>query len=170
MTAGLRMTPEAYADFLRKRKAGAPVPSNVSIEPVVASAAVSPADAKVLRAHASKQRFQALGRLPKGRMNKTEAAYAELLEQRKQTRQVLWWKFHPMNVRLADNTFYEVDFLVMAADGHLEIHETKGGHTTDKGQLKLKLCGEALPVFRMFKAIKQAKKDGGGWAIEEYSA
>jgi hypothetical protein len=177
MTAGLRWTPEAYAEYLRGRGTDtAAVPSAVPVPAVAApvereaSKSLSAEETKVLRAHRSKQRFQALGRLPKGEMNKTEREYSEFLEERKRAGQVLWWKFHPMRVRLASNTFYEVDFLVMTAEGHLEIHETKGGHTTDKGQLKIKLCGEALPVFRMFKVIKKTKKAGGGWQIEEYSA
>ncbi|RKP44769.1 hypothetical protein D7S86_27180 [Pararobbsia silviterrae] len=123
-----------------------------------------------MRAHAANQAFQALGRLPKGTMNKTEGQYADFLEEQKRIGKVLFWKFHPFNVRLANNTFYEVDWLVLPFDMVLEIHETKGGRTTDKGQLKLKLCGEVLPVFRMKKVIKQTKADGGGWLIEEYSA
>jgi hypothetical protein len=115
------------------------------------------------------QRFQALGRLPKGKMNKTEAAYAALLEQQKREGRIIDYKFHPMNIRLADRTFYEVDFLVLHADMTLAIHETKGGFTTDKGQMKIKVCAEAMPWFRFLKCVKQAKKDGGGWKIEEFN-
>jgi hypothetical protein len=114
-------------------------------------------------------RFQALGRLPKGSMNKTEAAYAEHLERERQAGRVIGYKFHPMNIRLADRTFYEVDFLVLHADMTLAIHEVKGGFTTDKGQTKIKVCAETMPWFRFFKCIKQAKKDGGGWKIEEFN-
>jgi hypothetical protein len=115
------------------------------------------------------QRFQALGRLPKGSMNKTEAAYAELLEQQKRSGQIVDFKFHPMNIRLADRTFYEVDFLVLHADMTLAIHETKGGFTTDKGQMKIKVCAESMPWFRFLKCIKQPAKNGGGWKIEEFN-
>ncbi|WP_429565724.1 hypothetical protein [Paraburkholderia sp. MM6662-R1] len=125
---------------------------------------------KVLRAHKRMQRFQALGRLPKNRMNRTETAYAALLEQRRLAGDILAWDFHPFNVRLATNTFYEIDWLVIAADRGVEIHETKGGLTTDKGQVKLKLCGERLPYFRMFKVTRLPKKAGGGWRVLEYSA
>ena len=113
--------------------------------------------------------WQALGRLPKGTMNKTEAEYSQLLEQKKLSGEILDYKFHPMRVRLGNNTYYEVDFLVMAADYGLEIHEVKGGFTSDKGQLKIKLCAEVLPYFRMFKVEKQAKKNGGGWKITDFS-
>lgn len=113
-------------------------------------------------------RFHALGRLPKDQMNKTERAYSVLLDEEKRQGLVIDWKFHPMRVRLADNTFYEVDFLVLHADLGLAIHETKGGYTTDKGQMKIKLCAEVLPYFRMVKATKLPQKLGGGWKREEF--
>lgn len=115
------------------------------------------------------ERFRALGRLPKGKMNKTEAQYAEELERQRQLGIIRDWKFHPMNIRLADRAFYEVDFLVFHGDGTLAIHETKGSYTTDKGQLKIRLAAEAMPWFRFFKCIKLSAKDGGGFKVEEYN-
>lgn len=122
----------------------------------------------VLRKQAARDRFHALGRLPKGTMNKTEAAYAALLDVDKAAGRIVDWKFHPMNVRLAANTFYEVDFLVLDADLRISIHEVKGEYTTDKGQMKIKLCAEALPWFKFLKVTKLSLKNGGGWKIEEY--
>ena len=113
-------------------------------------------------------KFHAIGRMPKNKMNKTEEAYSLLLDQKKQSGEILDWKFHPMNVRLADNTFYEIDFLVVAKDRELQIHETKGTYTTEVGNIKIKLCAEVLPWFRFVKCIKQSKKDGGGWVFKEY--
>lgn len=113
-------------------------------------------------------KFHAIGRVPKGRMNKTEEAYSIRLESLKQAGEILDWKFHPMNVRLADNTFYEIDFLVVAKDRELQIHETKGTYTTEVGNIKIKLCAEVLPWFRFIKCIKQSKKDGGEWVFKEY--
>jgi hypothetical protein len=113
-------------------------------------------------------RFHALGRLPKDQMNKTERAYSALLDEERRRGEVIDWKFHPMRVRLADNTFYEVDFLVLHADMRLAIHETKGGFVTAHGQMKIKLCAEVLPYFRMVKATKLSAKQGGGWTREEY--
>lgn len=111
------------------------------------------------------KRWQALGRLPKGDMNKTEAAYAAHLAERQALGGIQWFKFHPMRVRLAANTFYEVDFFVLDASGQLEIHEVKGGYTSEKGQMKIKLCAEALPIFRM---LKVSKLKGGGWKFEDF--
>jgi len=113
-------------------------------------------------------RFHALGRLAKDQMNKTERAYSVLLDEEKRQGLVIDWKFHPMRVRLADNTFYEVDFLVLHADMRLAIHETKGGFVTQHGQMKIKLCAEVLPYFRMIKATKLSQKQGGGWKREDF--
>jgi hypothetical protein len=123
---------------------------------------------KALKADVALKKFQALGRLPKDKMNKTERAYADLLEMRTSSGSIIDWKFHPMNVRLAANTFYEVDFLVIDASLRLSIHEVKGGYTTEKGQLKIKLCAEALPWFVFIKVSKQPAKLGGGWKVEEF--
>lgn len=136
------------------------------------SARLSEKDFAKLTAPARKtghQRWQALGRLPKGTMNKTEEAYAQELERQKQAGQILDYKFHPMRIRLADNTYYEVDFLVLHGDRSLAIHETKGGYTSDKGQLKIKLVAELMPWFGFYKAVKQPKKDGGGFRLEDFS-
>ncbi|GGX11258.1 hypothetical protein GCM10007242_16680 [Pigmentiphaga litoralis] len=137
-------------------------------EEQLAARQANQAVARVLRADAAMKKFQALGRLPKNKMNKTEEAYSRHLDQQKQRGEVIDWKFHPMRIRLADNTFYEVDFLVLHADLRVAIHETKGGFTTDKGQMKIKVCAETLPWFSMIKATKLPAKLGGGWKLEEF--
>lgn len=114
------------------------------------------------------ERWQALGRLKDGELNKTEQEFAALLEQWKQVGTVLWWKAHPFNIPLAKNTFYRLDFLVLHSDGLLTMYEVKGGYTSEKGQMKIKLAAEALPVMRMVKASKRAQKDGGGFKLEEF--
>jgi hypothetical protein len=108
----------------------------------------------------------ALGRIAKGKMNGTETAYAQRLDALKHDGTIIDWKFHVLRVRLADNTYYEPDFIVMTADRELQIHECKGSFTTDKGQIKVKLCAEVLPWFRVFKCSKQ--KDGS-WIIQEFN-
>lgn len=111
------------------------------------------------------KRLQALGRLKTGQMNKTEAAYAEHLERIKGT-VIAWYKFEGMKFRLADNTFYTPDFMVMASDGVLQAHEVKG-FWTDDARVKIKIAADMYPIqFMAFKP--KTKKDGGGWAQEEF--
>jgi len=110
--------------------------------------------------------LQALGRLKTGTMNKTEAAYAAMLDARRHAGEVAWFKFEGIKLRLADNTFYTPDFAVMLADGALEMHEVKG-FWQDDARVKIKIAADLYPM--RFVAIRvQSKKEGGGWAPEEF--
>jgi hypothetical protein len=108
----------------------------------------------------------ALGRLKTGQMNKTEQAYAQHLSNEQHAGLIQWHKFEGIKLRLADNTFYTPDFAVMSADGVMECHEVKV-FLQDDARAKIKVAADLYP-FR-FVAIKaKAKKDGGGWAVEEF--
>lgn len=100
-------------------------------------------------------------------MNKTEAAYAAHLEAEKLAGRVLWYRFEGVKLRLADLTFYSPDFAVMLAGGELEMHEVKGGVWEDDARVKIKVAADQYP-FRFLAVYRQAKKDGGGWEVEEF--
>ena len=108
----------------------------------------------------------ALGRLKSGAMNKTESAYADHLELMKRAGTVAWYRFEGIKLRLADNTFYSPDFAVMLSDGTMEIHEVKGFWVED-AKVKIKVASEMYP-FRFIAVKVRAKKDGGGWSIEDF--
>lgn len=110
---------------------------------------------------------QALGRLKPGQKNKTEQRYGEHLEQRRIAGEVAWYKFEGVKLRLADNTFYTPDYAVMLADGQMEMHECKG-HWTDDARVKIKVAADIYP-FRFIAVKAKAKKDGGGWGMEDFS-
>lgn len=112
-----------------------------------------------------KRGLQALGRLKTGAMNKTEQAYAATLEQRRHVGEIAWFKFEGIKLRLADNTFYSPDFAVMLADGQLEMHEVKG-YMQDDANVKIKVASDLYPM-RFIVVRVRAKKDGGGWRIDE---
>ena len=101
----------------------------------------------------------------RGRMNKTEARYAERLEVLKAAGDVLGWHFEGVTLRLAKRTTYTPDFMVVKPDC-IEIHEVKG-FWRDDARVKWKTAAEMFPWFR-FLAIQEAK--GGGWKIEIYEA
>lgn len=122
-----------------------------------------PAAAAPAPAASPKARMQALGRLPAGTMNKTEAEYGAVLDA---DPTVVWKKFEGFKLRLADNTFYTPDYAVMRADGALECHEVKG-HWEDDARVKIKVAASLYP-FRFIAVTKRAKKDGGGFAQEEF--
>lgn len=111
-------------------------------------------------------KHRALGRLPVGHMNKTEAAYDAHLRQLFHAGDVLWHKFEGVKLRLADNTFYTCDFAVLPATGVLEMHEVKG-FWQDDARVKIKVAASLYP-FRFVAVKARAKKNGGGWELEEF--
>lgn len=108
----------------------------------------------------------ALGRLKAGQMNKSEEAYNSHLEQLRAAGEIQWFRFEGLKLRLADATFYTPDFAVMAADGVIECHEIKG-FWQDDARVKIKLAADQYP-FRFVALKAKAKKDGGGWSVEEF--
>lgn len=114
-----------------------------------------------------KRSIQALGRLKVGAMNKTEAWYeTNVLKPLMQGGEVLWYRFEGLKLRLADNTFYTPDFVVMTETGLMECHEVKG-FWTDDARVKIKVAAEQYP-FRFIAVKARAKKNGGGWDREVF--
>lgn len=110
--------------------------------------------------------MQALGRLKTGVMNRMESDYDKMLSARKFAGEIAWYRFEGVKFRLADNTFYTPDFAVMLADGAMECHEVKG-FWQDDARAKIKIAADQYP-FRFVAVKAKAKKDGGGWAEEEF--
>ncbi|WP_313453240.1 DUF1064 domain-containing protein [Stutzerimonas nitrititolerans] len=98
-------------------------------------------------APAGKQRIQALGRMKPGQMNKTEARYAQLLDQRKLAGEVLWYAFEAVKLKLADNTHLTVDFFVLLSNGELQAHDVKGAKAMveDDAKAKMKVAADKFP-------------------------
>lgn len=96
-------------------------------------------------------------------MNQTEARYAEHLATLEREGKVVGWDYEGFKLRLADKTFYTPDFLVILADGRIELHEVKG-HWEDDARVKIKVAAAQKPWFT-FVAVKWAK---GGWEYERF--
>jgi hypothetical protein len=111
------------------------------------------------------ERMQKLGRLGTGRMNKTEAAYEQVLATRLHLGEILWYRFEAHKLRLADNTFYTPDFPVITATGEIEFHEVKG-YWTDKARAKTKVAAAQFP--HRFIAVKRAGRHG--WQFEDMTS
>jgi hypothetical protein len=106
-------------------------------------------------------------RQPKTGPNKTEQEYLDLLEHRRQAGEILWYGFERMKLKLANNTFYTPDVLLLTASGELEFHEIKG-FWEDDARVKIKVAAEDFPFIRFVAVKKLAKKNGGGWETEEF--
>lgn len=105
-----------------------------------------------------------------GRMNRTEAAYADLLEGLRISGAILRWRYEPLKLRLADRTFYEPDFMIITSDGLIELHEVKGrtgagpGGWMDDARVKIKVAAEMYEEFLFIGASKIK----GGWKHETF--
>lgn len=111
----------------------------------------------------------ARGRKPRipGQMNKTEQAYNDHLLLLYKAGEILCFSFEAIKLRLAPNTFYTPDFLVMQNDCSLEFHEVKG-HWEDDARVKVKVAADKYPMFRFLAVKALPKKQGGGWEIEGF--
>lgn len=110
----------------------------------------------------------ALGKLPFGKMNKTEEAYDAYLKSLMLADKIAWYKFEAIKLRLADNTFYTIDFAVVPTKTMvLEMHEVKG-FWQDAARVKIKVAASQYP-FVFVAVTARAKKHGGGWQYEEFS-
>lgn len=106
----------------------------------------------------------ARGRLPASKMNKTEAAYSRHLWELTIAGEVIWFRFQPMRLRLADGSFFTPDFGVLTRDCLFEFHETKG-FWREAARVRIKIAAELFP----FRFIAITRPMGGGWEREEFS-
>jgi hypothetical protein len=111
----------------------------------------------------NKKAIFALGRLKVGERNKTESDYEKVLITRQSCGEIVKYWFESWKFRLADNTFYTPDFVILMPDGELIAHEVKG-FMMDDANVKIKVAAELFPM-PFYVVRKQAKKLGGGWSI-----
>lgn len=146
----MRWTEEQHAEFLRRRGIpGSPPVVDTSAPPFLPPANEAGAFAR--------------GRLPANKMNKLESAYGAYLDMLKHSGEVLWWRFQPLKLRLADGSYFTPDFGVLMRSSMFELHETKG-FWREAARVRIKIAAEIFP-FR-FIAIK---RDGGNWLREEFA-
>lgn len=144
---GVRWTEEQLADFERRRGT---------------AAQRSFADTSAPPFQPPARPDDALGRLPAGKMNKTEARYADYLAGEQAAGRIRWFKFEAIKLRLADRTTYTPDFPVLTASGAIEFHEVKGFWRA-AARVKIKVAAELFP-FRFVAVTRRA----GGWQREEF--
>ena len=115
--------------------------------------------------------FSGAARPQPGVMNKTEAAFdRDVLAPAKERGEILWYKFEAIRLVLAGKrrATLTVDFAVIRSDGLLEFIDVKGSPRifSDDAKVKMRVAAETFP-FIFSVAFPRAKKDGGGWLIEE---
>lgn len=94
----------------------------------------------------------AKGRIPTPRgMNKNERSYAAHLEGLYLSRQILWYGYEAVRVRIGHDCFLTPDFLVMYPDHRLELHELKGRkgksfYAEEDAVVKARAVGARFPI------------------------
>ena len=123
-----------------------------------------------------KYKYPGLGRQrhKPGVMNRTERAFSEYLQEHKLAGLILDWWFEAITLRLAEDTRYTADFLVLELDKTLALVEVKTSYLSKKTQkvvtlaqddslVKLKTVSQFFP-FRCKLAVLQPNKT---WNIKE---
>jgi hypothetical protein len=67
-------------------------------------------------------------------MNKTEIEYAQQLELQRLVGDILYWEFEKIKIRIGYRCWLNVDFFIQFADGHFEVHDTKGAQKRKNGK------------------------------------
>lgn len=84
-----------------------------------------------------------------GRMNKTEARYAAILEAKKQRGTIKDYWYEKCTWKLTDDCRYTIDFLVLTANDELEGYEVKGAFIREDAMIKLRVAADQMP-FPLF--------------------
>ena len=96
-----------------------------------------------------------------GQMNGTERAYSLLLDSKVTAGNIAEWHYEALTLKLAYDTRYTPDFLVVLADGSVECHEVKGWMRED-ANVKIKVAAQMFPFT--FRLARWRKKT---WQIDE---
>lgn len=97
--------------------------------------------------------------------NKSEAAYGQRLDALRAAGEIVSWQYESVKFRLGTKTWYTPDFLVIANDGTIELHEVKGW-MRDDAAVKIKAAASQYPMFRFVVC----RKNRAGWQIDEVPA
>lgn len=124
-----------------------------------------------------RNRFARYTRRVPGERNRTEAAYEAHLQALCAAGEICGFEFEGMKLRMADKTWWTPDFVVMTADGYIELHDTKGTTTKtrangekekapwieDDARVKMKVIAEQWP-FKVFAVFKTP----AGWVRQAF--
>lgn len=101
--------------------------------------------------------------LPTGIDSKYELEYLRILEDRKYMGHIHDFALKPGSWRIGDNSHYQPDFLVIAADGTVEYHEVKGRTRYAKASLtKIKAAARLYPWITFCLIYGNVEKDQAG--------
>jgi hypothetical protein len=114
--------------------------------------------------------IRAIATMHRREMNRAESKYAEYLRERLMVGEIRWWAFECWKFRLADDTYYTPDFIVVDNALRIEAHEVKAEWSTGKpgwqedARIKIKVAAEQYPI--RFVAMTLMKDHS--WHVEEF--
>lgn len=79
-------------------------------------------------------------------MNKTEIKYAQVLEARKRTGEIIDYAYEAVTLKLADDVRFTPDFLVWD-ERKIELHEVKGTLIREDARIKLRVAAAWFTCF-----------------------
>ena len=97
-----------------------------------------------------------------GAMNKTEAAFAQVLEARLKAGEIVDYRFESLTLKLGADCRYTPDFVVVNADYEIELYDVKGGFTRDDSAVKMRVCAYNWP-FPLYIVTGKREKSGYLW-------
>jgi hypothetical protein len=95
-------------------------------------------------------------------MNKLETWYAQQLEVCKQAGELLDYRYEAVRLHLGPGCWYTPDFLVLLADGTVELHEVKG-HMEEAARVRLHTAAGLFPWF----TFRLVRRERGGLVVKE---
>ena len=95
----------------------------------------------------------AKGSTERGRMNATEGRWARILDACDEVEQ--WW-YEEVRFRYGDSGYATPDFMVLRANGFIEIHEVKA-FCTDAGRTRFKASADRMWPFRWLMFVQAGK-------------
>lgn len=103
-------------------------------------------------------------------MNRVEEKYSYHLQDRLLAGEIRWWMYEAWKMRLADNTYYTPDFIVIDNALFIEAHEVKSEWSTGKpgwqedARVKIKVAAEMYPIRFLAATLMR----DGSWQFEEF--
>ena len=97
-------------------------------------------------------------------MTNLERAWAAELEFGRQIRDIAWWEFEAITLKLAPDTRYTPDFAWTDALGGLHFDETKGFRRED-AMAKLKMAAAKF-WWATFRLVTRARGRDGAWTVK----
>jgi len=99
-----------------------------------------------------------------GYRSKLERDYAFVLQAMKLSGEIQDWRYEEVTFRLAFDTRYLPDFMVIPQDGAIEFHEVKGLRT-QTGRQKFEMAVEKFPWFKWVFVTR----DNGAWRFSPHA-